>query len=398
LCRLPGKPALPGSRVVDFRATLHSLTGSLETAMEGRGEIQERVTELHAQFETALRRFLKDHPLRHTYQNGLAPLFNDLEAFVGRRAKRIRPLLFLLSYHLFDSRVEEREKALFDTAIALELFHSFILIHDDIIDRSDRRRGEATLHRLLEARFSNAKDKAVRSRLGTNASIVFGDVLFATALQTMLDAGFPPERTQQAVGAFLRYVTETGRGEIYDIVFSARDVGRVSESEIIRTYGLKTTKYTFECPLTLGAILAGAPKGTLPVLSQFSRPVGLAFQIQNDLDEFRDERASGKEIVEDLAEGKKTLLIRKAWNRLGRSDRVFLQTCFDAKHLTDAAVKRVRELVLSSGAYVELEEEVDRLFKEAEATLEKSKLSPQQREALMGIIGYLKDATLQGRR
>jgi geranylgeranyl diphosphate synthase type I len=321
-----------------------------------------------------------------------------LEDYVARKAKRIRPILFLLAYRLFNPQSSGLEPPLMRTAVALELFHSFILIHDDIIDRSDRRRGEATLHRLLESRFTHAKDKALRARLGMNASIVLGDVLFAIALQTLLEAGFPQDRTHQAMSAFLRYVSETGRGEIYDIVFSAREVGRVSEAEIVKAYALKTTKYTFECPLTLGAILAGATRPTLQALSQFSRPIGLAFQIQNDLDEFQDERASGKEIVEDLAEGKKTLLIRKAWNRLGRSDRVFLQTCFDARHLTDAAVKRIRELVLSSGALAELQIEVERLFREAVSVLSRSKLSESQRQQLLAIIDFLKETMVVGNK
>lgn len=364
--------------------------------MHHRGDIGQHVPQLQASFEAALRHFLAENPLRSSFNNGLSPLYADLQAFVSRRAKRIRPLLFLLSHRIFNPGSNGHEGPLIRTAVALELFHSFILIHDDIIDRSDRRRGEAALHRLVEARFGQTKDRAVRSRLGVNASIVLGDVLFAAALQTMLESGFAPERSVEAVRTFLRYVGETGRGEIYEIVFSARDVGRVSEAEIEKTYALKTTKYTFECPLVLGAVLAGAPRAAIQTLVRFSRPLGLAFQIQNDLNEFRDEKASGKEIVEDLAEGKKTLLVRKAWNRLGASDRLFLQTCFDARHLTDAAVKRIRELVMSSGAYAELQEQVNGLFAEAVGAIRRSRLSPAQRGQILEVLDFLKAATVPG--
>lgn len=367
----------------------------------GREDLQRRVDiaalvpEVLRDFEAALRVYFQNNSLRTSFQSGLSPWYADLEVYVLRRAKRIRPLLFLLGHGVFNPESNCHETPLMRAAVALELFHSFILIHDDIIDRSDRRRGGATLHRLLESRCPQAKDRGERTRLGMNTAMVMGDVLFALALETLLEAGFPADRTHEALGAFLRYIQDTGRGEILDIVFSSRELGRVSEAEIIKAYALKTTKYTFECPLTLGAILAGANRAALQTIAQFSRPIGLAFQIRNDLDEFQDEQASGKEIVEDLAEGKKTLLIRKAWNRLGRSDRVFLQTCFDARHLTDAAVKRIRELVVSSGAVAELHGEVNRLFSEAIETLNRSRLSGFERRQLLSIVTYLQQ-TMDG--
>jgi geranylgeranyl diphosphate synthase type I len=362
--------------------------------MAETNSMQEWVPELHGAFEKALAQFLSEHPLRAQYSNGLTQFYTDLQSFVTRRAKRIRPLLFLISHRIFTGAPPPIDPALLRAAVSLELFHSFILIHDDIIDRSDRRRGEATLHRMLETALHTPKPRADRARLGVNAALVLGDILFALAVETMLEAGFPAERTHVAVSAFLRYVGETGRGELLDVLHSARDVSRVSVSEIQRTYALKTTKYTFECPMVLGAILAGAPKSAQNVLVQFARPVGLAFQIQNDLNEFRDERASGKEIVEDLFEGKKTLLIRKAYDRLGKSDRLFLQTCFDATRLTEAAINRIRELVMSSGAFAELEEDVNRLFAEAVSIIGKSRFTEVQQTQVLETLEFLKSTTL----
>ena len=362
--------------------------------MAETNSMQQWVPELHAAFEKALAQFLADHPLRSNYSNGLTQFYDDLQQFVTRRAKRIRPLLFLISHRIFSGTHPANDAALFRAAVALELFHSFILIHDDIIDRSDRRRGEPTLHRMLETALHSPKPRADRARLGANAALVLGDILFALALETLLEAGFPAERTHLAATAFLRYVGDTGRGELLDVLHSARDVSRVSVSEIQRTYALKTTKYTFECPMVLGAILAGAPKSAQTVLIQFARPVGLAFQIQNDLNEFRDEKASGKEIVEDLFEGKKTLLIRKAYDRLGKSDRLFLQTCFDATRLTDAAINRIRELVMSSGAFAELEQDVDRLFTEAVGIIRKSRFTELQQTQVLETLDYLRSTTV----
>jgi geranylgeranyl diphosphate synthase type I len=341
-------------------------------------------------FESALGRYLRERLASRGGCPDTEALWADLDDFVLRRAKRVRPVLFLAACRLFGGWVDVPRPAWLQMAIALELFHSFILVHDDLIDRSDRRRGAGALHRLLEARLGVSRGRGDRARLGSNAALVLGDMLFAESLQTMARAGLEPGTTVSVIQTFLQYVEDTGCGELCDVLYSGRDVGRVTEADILRTYALKTTKYTFECPLVLGSIVAGAGEDVRQVLVSFSKPVGLAFQIQNDLDEFRDQKACGKEIVEDLAEGKKTLLIRRAWNRLSRSDRVFLQTCFDARHLNDAAVNRIRELVFQCGAFAELESEVARLFEEAAAIVADSGLAPDLRQSLLQLVMFFR--------
>ena len=121
-----------------------------------------------------------------------------------------------------------------------------------------------------------------------------------------------------ALAHFLRYITDTGAGEIYDILLGTRDIARVEEADISRMYTLKTTRYTFEAPLVLGALLAGVDDDHLRELAELIEPVGLAFQIQNDLIEYQQFKGVDRLRQTDMLEGKKTLLLRAAYDHLDR--------------------------------------------------------------------------------
>jgi len=348
------------------------------------------VLRLHARIDGALDRAMRSHPLQAACNNGLRPLYEDLNEFVSRKGKRIRPLLFILTHQLFNAR-PSRDDDLIQAALALELFHAFILVHDDVIDRSDSRRGRPTLHKMVEDRLVQFKDRA---RTGINVSIVMGDLLFAMACEKLVTSGFDSRCKERALTAFIQYVTDTGRGEMYDILHTARDIDRVKPKDIHRTYFLKTTKYSFECPMVIGAILAGATKRQIRELIQFARPIGLAFQIRNDLLEFERAEDAGKSLIDDLFEGKKTLLIRTAYDRLGKIDKLFLQTCFDAKRIKSDVVERIRHLVIKSGAFSELSKQVETLFKDANRILAGSSLDARQKQGLLKVLKFLKKSTL----
>jgi len=192
---------------------------------------------------------------RYEYGDLFEPIFFDMCEFVGRKGKRIRPLLFLLTYRALGGNKSWGDKSLIQAALSLELLHAFVLVHDDLIDRSEKRRGLPTFHKLVEqrqGRMSHAE------RTGQGVALVVGDLLFALAVETLQQSSFDPGPRQQALGRLLSYVTDTGVGEIFDILLGARDIGRVTREEIELTYLLKTTRYTFEAPCVIGALLAGA--------------------------------------------------------------------------------------------------------------------------------------------
>src|SRR3984885_1940196 len=150
-------------------------------------------------FEDFLARFFQENTERYAYGDLFEPLYLDMTEFVARRGKRIRPLLALGSYRIFGGDRSFEDPSLLRAALSLELLHAFILIHDDVIDQSERRRGLPTFHKLVEERLGKI-DGA--SRIGGNVAIVVGDIVFAMALDTLRTTEFAPAQRDAALSHF----------------------------------------------------------------------------------------------------------------------------------------------------------------------------------------------------
>ena len=361
----------------------------------------EDVRDLRAGLDAYLGRWLQD-------QRGIAgadahptftTLYDDLREFACRPGKRLRPLLFLLAHRIFTAPHHSPPTAhqtLLPVAASLELLHAFILIHDDIIDRSELRRALPTLHRIIEHRLTPFSD---RRRAGRNLALVMGDILFALAQRCLLEApGIDPALRARLASLLLGCMVETGFGEVADIIHGTRDVSRVSLGEIEQMYQLKTTLYTVECPLAMAALLAGiGDADTLAALGRVARPAGLAFQIQNDLQEFARFEISDAEVPSDMLEGKKTLLARTAFNRLNETDRTMLQLCLDhGEPPSEAKVGKARDLVAKSGAIGQLADRMEALFAEADAAARVETFPESMRAGLAGLMCMMRGATSQG--
>jgi len=341
-------------------------------------------------FETFLARFFQENTERYAYGELFEPLYLDITEFVGRRGKRIRPLLLLASYRIFSGNRSFEDTSLLRAALSLELLHAFILIHDDVIDQSERRRRLPTFHKLVEERLGKIDGAA---RVGENVAVVIGDILFAMAVDTLRSTDFAPAVRDAALAHFLRYITDTGAGEIYDVLLGTRDIARVAEADITRMYTLKTTRYTFEAPLVLGALLAGVDEDHLRELTELIEPVGLAFQIQNDLIEYQQFKGVDRLRQTDILEGKKTLLLRVAYENLVEVDRSFLQLCLSTRTSNDASVSKIEQLIDKSGAVGILTLKMEELFQKAETALEHSSFTPAQRDGVREAVALVRQQT-----
>ena len=262
-----------------------------------------------------------------------------------------------------------------------------------IIDRAETRRGLPTLHRLIESRLSTFSD---RGRAGRNIALVLGDILFAMAQKCLLDGHLPPGTHARLGSMLLGCMVETGFGEVADIVHGTRDVAKVSPAEIEQMYCLKTTCYTVECPLAMAAALNGVDAAGLDALGRVARPAGLAFQIQNDLQEFARFEVSDAEVPADILEGKKTLLMRAAFDLLGESDRGLLQLCFSAGAPTEGTVSKARELVTKSGAVSKLTNRMNELFCKADDEIRRAPFSSSVQDGLARLIGLVRIVAVEG--
>ncbi len=250
-------------------------------------------------------------------------LYDSIREFSLREGKRIRPLLLILSYLGYSKPGKKIPPSLYNASTCIEFLHNFMLIHDDIIDCSDLRRGKPTMHRILNRTIPCADP----DKLGTDLAIIAGDIVYALAIDAFLSLDEDPRRKERALRYFIQTAAFTAMGEFIDTVHGVDTLDHVKEKDVFLNYSLKTARYTFDCPLVTGAILAGAPEKDIKQLARFGLLIGQAFQIQDDIiGIYETEKTIGKSILSDLEEKKKTLLIVHAYANLkGKDRRIFLQ-------------------------------------------------------------------------
>jgi len=300
-----------------------------------------------AQIDKNLQRFLTNAKKRFRMDLIHPILFDSIEEFILRKGKRIRPTLMVFSYKGYCASQEHISPSIHYVSSCIELLHNFMLIHDDIIDRSDLRRGKPTLHKILR----NAARTKDRDKLGSDLGIVAGDIVYALAIDAFLSVKAPPKRKEKALKYFIKTAVFTAMGEFIDTLYGMDKIEKINEKDVLLNYTLKTAHYTFDCPLVVGAILAGAPPKDVHRLSQFGLLMGQAFQIQDDIiGIFEHQKNIGKSILSDIEEGKKTILVCHAYHHLkGRQKKSFLSH-FSKNHKTYADLKEIKKIFISCGS------------------------------------------------
>ncbi|MCX7927724.1 MAG: polyprenyl synthetase family protein [Candidatus Omnitrophica bacterium] len=276
----------------------------------------------------------------------LSPLlYRRLKEFILRPGKRLRPILFVLGYLAYSRKPA---KNYLSCAVSLELLHDFLLIHDDIVDRSPLRRGKLSLHTLFENDLKKCKYAKIK---GEDLALICGDILYALCLKQFLAIKEDTHRKDHALREFLQACFLTGCGEFLELEISTKDIWAVSELQILRIYDLKTAYYSFAYPLTIGAILGDAARSEIKKIFAYGTYVGRAFQIYDDiLGMFAEEETIGKSSITDLAEAKKTLLIWYAYQHLPSNRRKYLTLLLRKKKVTASDLKRMRKLLVDSAA------------------------------------------------
>ncbi len=339
----------------------------------------------------ALKRLFKDIDRRYRLRKISPLLFDACRDFVLRPGKRLRPLLFLLAYQGYTGKRRSDTPGLFTAASAIELLHDYMLIHDDVIDRADTRRGKPTLHRVFDKKVKTASGAAI----GGSLAVVAGDIIFALAIEAFLAVREDPRRKEEALRHFLAAAAYTGTGEFIDIISGHTRLAAIREKDISNTYIYKTAKYTFECPLLMGATLAGAALPESRKLSRLGLTAGQAFQIYDDfLDTFGTEELIGKPVLTDLAESKKTLLVYAAWRRLKGTQRRRFRTIFEKKKKTARDLEAFKYLIIASGAYASCLRRMKGLQREALDITKDLAMKKRERLLLGALIERLSPAKM----
>ncbi len=284
-----------------------------------------------------------------------------IQEFVQRSGKRLRPVLFVLSYLGFSSTPARNY---YTTAAAFELLHDFMLVHDDIIDKSRSRRGAPAMHIAFDEYIQKHTGGAEGS--GVDLAIILGDVLFALAIEAFLAIDEDMVRKHRALQKFVETAVYTGAGEFKELLNGFRDIDSVSKEDIFATYDYKSAYYTFAAPLVTGAILAQNGEDDIRRLSYYGLLLGRAFQIKDDLDELINWGDSeAPESCDDIREAKRTLVLWHAYHQCGAAEKKALKIWLSKSHLSREEARSVHDICKSSRALTCAEQEIDSLLEEA---------------------------------
>ncbi|MEM3062926.1 MAG: polyprenyl synthetase family protein [Nitrososphaerota archaeon] len=289
------------------------------------------------------------------------------------RGKMIRAALIRIGFELAGgSNLTEIIKV----AASYEILHTFLLIHDDIIDKANLRRGLPTIHYQFSKYHKEQQLRGNSLDYGEAVAITVGDIANFFSFGLFLESNFPDQYKIGAVEFLTKTLIETGWGQILDIDLALRT--KRDEEDVFKIYELKTASYSLVAPLVIGAILAGADRKIQENLANFARPLGIAFQIKDDiLGTFGGEEITGKNPKLDIEEGKNTLLISYALRRANKKEREFLSQFYGRKPVTNDILDKIRNIFVRSGALSYSERKIDELIGAALVELQKLPSTPQ---------------------
>ena len=303
-----------------------------------------------------------------------------------RGGKRIRPSLTYYSYIACGGK---NLKDILCASMAIELSETYLLIHDDIMDNDSLRRGGMTIHEsylhTAEEKYSdsvNAKD------FGQSMAINAGDLACAMSNEILAESKFKPALVNKAILEFNQIYTKEIYGQTLDVHSQLRE--DIKPEDVILTHQYKTVPYTFDGPIRIGAILAGADGKVLDKLSKYTVPLGTAFQIQDDiLGMFGTEEKLGKPITSDLREGKKTLLIVDSLAVANKQQKEIINLNLGNLRASYAGLQSVRKVITDTGALEKSKELAEKLVAEAMEAIESVKLKKFGKEYLINLADYM---------
>lgn len=314
-------------------------------------------------------------------------LLDEARACAGG-GKRFRAAFCYWGFRVLQP-VPEDDRALLRACAALELLHASALVHDDLMDASDTRRGRAATHRGFEAEHRADGWRGDPEQYGAAAAILLGDLLLSWSEELLRRCGLPLERVAAAMGLFDLCRSEVITGQFLDVSVQARGVADVEAAMTVLRY--KSAKYSIERPLHIGAALAGADDATLAGLSAYGLPLGEAFQLRDDLlGVFGDAETTGKPAGDDLVEGKRTVLVALALDSAPREDAALLDASLGTPLDADL-LGRLRRIIDDSGAHAQVESVITDLVDRSLGALDRAEVRDDARLVLRQLAAAATD-------
>ena len=291
--------------------------------------------------------------------------------------KKLRGALTVLGYQLAGGK---NLKAILPVSCGIEFLHNFLLIHDDIIDKDETRRGKPTVHKI----FSKNKNE----HYGLSMATITGDAGAFLGYQLIVSSEFSKQRTIKALSKLNDYLLKTAYGEILDIEFDFKK--KVSWDDILKVRTYKTAYYTIVMPLSVGATLGGAKDKTIKAIENYGVPVGIAFQLADDiLGVFGKSDKTGKSNESDIREGKKTLLFVKALELAKDKERQFLLKWYGSDKLDKNKIEKIRQAIKDSGSLDYSRKLAEEMTEKGKKYIPKITGNLQFRETLSSLADFM---------
>ncbi len=344
----------------------------LDLFKEYRAHISKYISDyLQAQHQTltSLNRWGDDSPVR------ISPFVNS--------GKLIRGGLSILAARMFGRELED----CLPLGAAMEFFQSAFLIHDDIMDMDEYRRGEKSLYFQYQ---EYARDQAIvqNLRAGQSLGICLGDVAFFWAYDLLNHLECRDDTRQRIISTASSEYVKVGLAQMEDVYFGFYP-GEVSEQEILNVFRYKTARYTFSLPFMLGAIFAGAPRDQIDTLSVLGEKMGIIFQIKDDeLGLFGQAEQLGKPIGSDISEGKKTLFRLYLMEASNETERNKLKMIFGNESLQPEDIHYVQEQIREKGVDKKISLILDELAAQSKSELAKLDISPEYKQVFEELMEY----------
>jgi geranylgeranyl diphosphate synthase type I len=347
----------------------------------------EQLKSLREQVEAQLKDFLSEQSEYFTsIAPELEPAATSLTAFVINGGKRFRPLFAAVGAMGAGSQLSAAE---FRAFASLELLQACALVHDDLMDASDTRRGEPAIHKLFQSMHESENYQGKATQFGLSAAVLIGDLALIWSDQMLNSSGIKNESLLAALSVHDEMRVELIAGQYLDVFEQARGTQSVAQALNIARY--KSAKYTIERPLHLGAAIAIPDEAKraqiVSIYSEFGLPLGEAFQLRDDLlGVFGDPKVTGKPAGDDLREAKRTVLMAMTHDRIsGPAEAEFLKE-FGNPDISESAIARLQEIISETGAAMHVEDLIEELTSTALEALNRDEIVPQARELLTEMV------------
>lgn len=312
------------------------------------------------------------------YHSFIGDVYTSLREFAFRRGKRLASCSTLLTYKGYAGVVDER---ILKVSAGIELYRQSILVHDDLVDMEETRRGGKTIHRL----FSDKHDE----RLGEGVAVFLGNIAYSLAVQTIMGSGFPPEKVAEAVSLLSQGYREVNESQVLDLLFEYKNV----DIEEWRTMASKRAASLFKITMVMGGILADAPEQDLRLLRDAALNIGYAFDIQDDIiDTFASEEQYGRPPCGDLKLGKKPLHIVYTLKSPDQEASRMLKGLRGRKTIGKEDVESLRNIVRRTGGLDKAKRDLRKHAEEAKSLIAMTSMLGEVKGFFNSLIAYIENS------